>query len=113
MLLDERRGETDHHDHERQQNFPHRLEILVFQPDGQNAHRVRHVQRRAYARRGVEGVDKGHQPGEEVVAHERLRPQILARGIEDVDRHRDELGDEDKEGELGKALRIIQQRIDQ
>ena len=71
------------------------------------------MQRRAHARRGVEGVDKGHQPREEIVAHERLRPQILARGIEDVDRHRDELGDEDKERELGKALGIIQQRIEQ
>ena len=113
MLFDKRRGKTDHHDHERQQDFPHRLELPVLKPHGHDAHRIRYVKRGAHACRGVEGVDKGHQPGEEVVAHEHVWPQILARGVEDVDRHRDELGDEDKERELGKALGIIQQRIDQ
>ena len=113
MLLDEGRGQTDQHDHDAESPFPADPQFAFFQGHREDAHRVGHVQRGEHARGGVKGVDKGHQTAQEIVAHEDLGPQILPRRVEDIDRHRDDLRDEDELGQPREAFDIVQQAVDQ
>ena len=69
------------------------------------------MQGRAHPGAGVHGVDKGHEPGEDIVPGEGLGPQVLAVGQENVDGHGDGLGNDNVGLHTFEASHIIEQEV--
>ncbi len=113
VLLYKHGGETYHNYCKHHENLPEHMGALFSKPHGANADGISHVEGGADAGVGVEAVDEGHAVGQEIVAGEHHRAQVLSGGENNVAGHGYNLGDDDKDGELFKIIYIVQSKIAQ
>ena len=113
VLLDEADRAADRDDDGDEHALPVARDLAVLEHHREDAEGIAHVQARADAGRRVEGVDDAHDPREEIVVLEGLGTEILPARIEHIDRHGDDLREDDEPLQALEALDVIERVIEE